>query len=77
MRHTAGVGVLASNLAAAQAQRADRGPLETSTRAYRPWNPKESALLCRYHLVPWYGPCLVVCVLFLRSDMHVSLPTAS
>ena len=37
MRHTAEMRVLASNTAAAQAQRVGRGPLETPTGAHRPW----------------------------------------
>jgi hypothetical protein len=36
----AGMRVLASSSATAQAQRADRGPLETPTGAYRPWTPR-------------------------------------
>jgi hypothetical protein len=40
------------------------GPLKTSSRGLSPLDPKESALLYRYHLVPRYGPCSVVGMLF-------------
>src|SRR5690606_21405374 len=45
------------------AQRADRGPLETPTRAYRPWTPRNP--LCDVGIICFLGMVLVrwsVCV---------------
>jgi len=71
MRHTATVRVLTNRQAAAQAQGVGRDPLEPRNRGLSPLDPKESALLCRYHLIPRYGPCSVVGMRFLLLHKQV------
>jgi|GEM_PF-3924925 hypothetical protein len=77
MRHSARVRVLTSNSAAAQAQGVGRDPLEPRDRGLSPLDPKESALLCLYRLIPRYGPCSVVGMRFLYADTHLSAYTKS
>jgi len=46
---------------------ADCGPFGNPSWDLSPLDSKESALLCRYHLVPRYGPCSVVYMRFLPA----------